>query len=270
MADVEAIVKTVPSGPQPPTLAEQRRLREDALALLIEDVLVRQFLRTHATNVPQADLDREFSTLTAGLKAKNKSLAEFLRETQQTETQLRQEITKKLQWERYIKEHVTDDTLRDHFERNRDFYDRVTVQASHILIRVSPSAKEPERQLAKARLGELRKRIAAGELNFAEAARKYSQCQSASKGGDIGFFPRKWAVDEAIARAAFSLPVGSVSEPIATEYGLHLVKVTARKPGKSATFEDVKEEARKNYTLELWQDVIAKQRQTAKIENKLP
>jgi parvulin-like peptidyl-prolyl isomerase len=60
-----------------------------------------------------------------------------------------------------------------------------------------------------------------------------------------------------------------VSDVVQTDYGLHLIKATARKPGKASTFESVKEEVRKNYTMELWNELIGKQRKVAKIENKL-
>jgi peptidyl-prolyl cis-trans isomerase C len=269
MAELDAIVQAVPQASSPPAPAQQRQLRADALELLIDDVLIRQYLAAHAPKIDPADCDKELAMLTASLKARSMSLADFLRESKQTEEQLRLEVVKKLQWERYIKQHVTDAVLRRHYEENRDFYDRVTVQASHILFRLSPSAPATERNQVAAKLRDLRAKIVGGQIDFAEAARKYSQCQSAARGGDIGFFSRKWAVDERVAKAAFALAVGEVSDIVETDYGLHLLKVTARKPGKPSTFETVKDEVRKNYTMELWHEVIGKQRKTAKIDNKL-
>src|SRR5262249_34271162 len=149
-----------------------------------------------------------------------------------------------------------DAVLKRYYEENRDYYDQVTVQASHILFRQSPTTSEGDRTQARQRLLELRQKIVAGQIDFAEAAKKYSQCQSASAGGDIGFFPRKWAVDERIAKAAFALQVGQVSDVIQTDYGLHLLKVTARKPGKPSTFEALKEEVRANYAMEMWHDLL--------------
>src|SRR5262249_41160273 len=232
IAEIDAVLKSVPPSPTPATEIQQRQLRADALDLLIDDLLIRQFLSAHAPKASQAEYDKEFAALQTSLKAKNMSLPDFLRETSQTEEHLRMEIIKKIQWERYIQEHVTEAALKKYYEENRDFYDRVTVQASHILFRLSPSAREEDRSQARNRLRELRQKIVGNQIDFAEAARKYSQCQSAAKGGDIGFFPRKWAVDENIAKAAFALPVGQVSDVVQTDYGLHLVKVTARKPGK--------------------------------------
>ncbi len=269
MAELDAVLQAVPPTPTPPSPAELRQLRSDALDLLVEDVLIRQFLNQNAPKVEPTEYEKELAGLVAGLKAKNMTLAEYLRDTKQTDAQLKLEIIKKLQWERYTKQHVTDLVLRRHYDENRDFYDRVTVQASHIVFRVSPAAKDVERAPLKARLLELREKIVSGKLDFAEAAKKYSQCQSAARGGDIGFFPRKWAVDERVAQTAFALPVGAVSDVVQTEYGVHLVKVTARKPGKSSTFEGVKDEVRKNYTMELWQELVSKQRKSARIENKL-
>ena len=78
------------------------------------------------------------------------------------------------------------------------------VRASHILIRIPQSAKDIERQVARNKLRVLRQDILAGKIDFAEAARKHSQCPSSQDGGNIGYFFRKYTVQEPIAKAAFA------------------------------------------------------------------
>jgi parvulin-like peptidyl-prolyl isomerase len=89
-------------------------------------------------------------------------------------------------------------------------------------------------------------------------------------GGDIGFFPRKWAVAEPFAKAAFSLKVGELSEVVHTEFGAHLIKVTERKNGTSSTYEKVKDDVRDYFVQEMRQSVIEQQRKVAKVEINLP
>lgn len=89
-----------------------------------------------------------------------------------------------------------------------------TVKAEHILVDTEEEA------LA------LKKRIENGE-SFEELARAYSKCPSKEKGGSLGFFGRGQMAKE-FEDAAFSLPVGQVSEPIKTQFGWHLIKVLIR------------------------------------------
>ncbi len=70
--------------------------------------------------------------------------------------------------------------------------------------------------------------IAAGKFDFATAAKQYSDdTGSGARGGDLGSFDRNRMVPE-FTNAAFALPVGQVSEPVRTQFGYHLIEVTAR------------------------------------------
>jgi len=77
---------------------------------------------------------------------------------------------------------------------------------------------------AKALAESLRQRILAGE-DFAALAREYSDdTGSGAQGGDLSWFGRA-AMVAPFAEAAFTLPVGEISEPIKTQYGYHLIEV---------------------------------------------
>ena len=68
---------------------------------------------------------------------------------------------------------------------------------------------------------------------FAELAKANSDCPSSAKGGDLGEFQRGQMVKEFDA-AAFTLPVGKVSDPVKTQFGYHLVLVTKKVPAVEA------------------------------------
>lgn len=89
------------------------------------------------------------------------------------------------------------------------------VRASHILV------------ASEAEAAALVKKLAAGS-KFEELARQYSTCPSGKSGGDLGFFGKGQMV-KPFEDAAFSLPMGSVSQPVKTEFGYHLIKVTGKK-----------------------------------------
>jgi parvulin-like peptidyl-prolyl isomerase len=269
-AEVDAVVKMMPAPPAPPTDGQMRIIRHEALELLMNDVLLRHFLIQHGRPVAPPEIEKQMTQLQTALRAQNHTLVDFLKDTSQTEAHLRVDIAKKIQWDDYVKQLATDSNLRRYYEANKDYYDRVTVKASHILLRVSPGASPGESQAAEAKLQEMRRQILAGKLDFAAAARQYSQCDSALRGGDIGYFPRKWVVEEPIASAAFSLKVGDVSDVLRTDYGCHLVKVTDRKPGQPSSYEAAKEEVRENFAMDLRERILAQERKAAKIEIALP
>ena len=171
----------------------------------------------------------------------------------QAENQLAAAVAKEVAAE------VTPDqaALKDYYEKNKDKYE--TSKASHILIRfkgsrvpLKPDEKDltPEEALAKAQ--EIRKQILAGG-DFAAIAKKESDdTGTATNGGSLGTFSHGQMVAEFDA-AAFSLPIGQLSEPIKTAFGYHLIKVEER---KQKTFEEAKPEIEKQLKSQLGRDAV--------------
>jgi parvulin-like peptidyl-prolyl isomerase len=275
MAEVDAVVRLMPSsGPAPATAAaaESDRMarQREALEMLVDDVLMRQFLSQHGRRVEPKEIDHKLAELENALKAQKRTLADFLKDTAQSQAHLRQDVVKKLQWDDFIARQLTEPNLKKYYDENKDFYDQATVRASHIWLRVPPTAGTAECDRARSSLLELRQKIVSGQMDFAEAAKRYSQCESAPRGGDIGYFPRKWAVDENIARAAFALQVGQVSDVVHSDYGFHLIQVTDRKPGHPSDYAKMHDEVRENFGMELWHSVLTQQRRGAQIEMNVP
>lgn len=73
---------------------------------------------------------------------------------------------------------------------------------------------------------EVKSEIDAG-LDFADAAKKYSSCPSKAQGGDLGEFGPGQMVKE-FDEVVFSADVGSLEGPVKTQFGYHLLEVTAR------------------------------------------
>lgn len=63
--------------------------------------------------------------------------------------------------------------------------------------------------------------------DFAELARAYSQCPSGRSGGELGEFGPGMMVPE-FDQVVFSAPVNQVQGPVQTQFGFHLLEVTAR------------------------------------------
>ena len=101
--------------------------------------------------------------------------------------------------------------------------------------------KTPEMVSAKHILVDSEEKISNGEISFEEAAGQFSTCPSGQQGGDLGEFGRGMMVPE-FEEAAFTLELNTVSEPVKTQFGYHLVKTESKNEATVAKFEDVKEQ----------------------------
>lgn len=270
LSDVDAAVTaSLPNVPL--TLAQRRQLRVAVLDDLIDDALLKQFLTKNGIKADAAELDAQMKAFTAQLAKEKRTLAAFLKETGQTEAQLREQWTLQIQLIAYVKTQATDEQLKAYHAANRDHFDKVEVRLSHIVLRVPKSASPAERALAKERLQALRTHIASGKIDFASAAKKYSQCPSARSGGDLGFIPRRGLPeDESLAKAAFALKVNELSDVVQSDHGWHLLLVTERKPGTPSVLEKCVVEVLEAYTDDYRLDLAKKLRKEAQIKITLP
>jgi peptidyl-prolyl cis-trans isomerase SurA len=98
-------------------------------------------------------------------------------------------------------------------------------RARHILLR--PGAQLSE-GAARQRLADFRKRIEAGQADFAQLAREFSQDASAANGGDLGWASPGLFVPE-FEDALNALAPGQIAEPLVSRFGVHLVQLLERR-----------------------------------------
>jgi hypothetical protein len=99
--------------------------------------------------------------------------------------------------------------------------------AAHILIMHKDSPRRPPNitrtQIeAQDRAREVAKKALAADANFAALAKEYSDCPSASAGGDLGVFEPEAMVPE-FTTATSALEIGAVSDPVQTQFGYHII-----------------------------------------------
>ena len=271
LEEVDALLAQRTTPLTPPTVSQIRQMRFEVLAALIDDLLIRQFMREHGPKVDAAEIDKQIAALETSLKAQGKSLAEYLRELNQTTQQLRASMLMLHQLDRYVKERSSEADLKKYFEANQAYFEKVSVRSSHIVIRLPENATAGEKEKARQKLLALRADIVSGKLDFARAAKENSQCPSAAKGGDIGPILRKFQyVEEAYAKAAFALKVGEISDVVETESGVHLIKVVERSEGKPTKFEQCIDDVRDCYAEDLRVDLLNQLRAKSKVEITLP
>ena len=121
---------------------------------------------------------------------------------------------------------VTDAEVRRWFDGHRDdFQQPARAVVSFIAVVKLPTRVDSAMVVAKARA--LRDSLARGADFAAFARAESSDSASAAAGGSLGAFGRGRMV-AAFEQAAFSLPVGRISEPVITGYGVHIIRVDRR------------------------------------------
>ena len=114
-------------------------------------------------------------------------------------------------------------------------------RARHILLELAPDADEATVAQVMAHADALRTRLLDG-ADFAELAATESQDPGSSgRGGDLGFFSNGVMVP-AFEEAAFALDKGVVSEPVRSEFGVHLIEVTEIRPADVRPLDEVRDE----------------------------
>ena len=117
---------------------------------------------------------------------------------------------------------ISDDEIAEYYDKNKEAYKiEPTVKLKYITMPLEPSLED--QLIAKTKIDSIYKQI--NTENFAELAKRYSQCPSADKGGDLGFFG-KGRMDKAFEEQAFSMKKGEISEPIKSRFGWHIIMLT--------------------------------------------
>jgi peptidyl-prolyl cis-trans isomerase SurA len=98
-------------------------------------------------------------------------------------------------------------------------------RARHILLKPSPRLSEGQ---ARQRLVEFKRRIEAGQADFAQLAREFSEDGSAQDGGDLGWTSPGAFVPE-FEQVMDMLRPGQLAEPLQSRFGLHLIGVLERR-----------------------------------------
>ncbi len=126
---------------------------------------------------------------------------------------------------------------------NRDLFRGTQVRASHILLKVEPNAERGREGEGRSRSWpSIKKEIEGGTITFAAAANKYSEdppTRAAPAATSITSRSTRALIEE-FTDVAFKLKKGTISDPVETPFGFHLIQVTDRKEGKPIDFEQNK------------------------------
>ncbi|MGB3544527.1 peptidylprolyl isomerase, partial [Rubrivirga sp.] len=127
----------------------------------------------------------------------------------------------------FLDRRVIDGIVEDLYEKQAEELD-----VSHILLLLSPAASPVDSAAAFERITAVRDSILAGQISFEDAAVRTSEDPSAAQNqGDLGTLSGGRTVLP-FEDAAYNTPVGQISEPVRTRFGVHILRVDARRPSR--------------------------------------
>lgn len=140
---------------------------------------------------------------------------------------------------------VTDEDLKKFYEENKEaFVKPESADASHILVEEEDKAREIYEKIQK------------GE-DFEELAKEFSTCPSKEKGGNLGTFTKGQMVKE-FEDAVFENEVGTITEPVKTQFGYHIIKINQKNDAEELSFDEVKDKIEAQVRRQKEQDIYNK------------
>lgn len=122
---------------------------------------------------------------------------------------------------------VTEGEILEFYNKNKESFKKPeSVIASHILVDSEEKAKDIIKEINEG-------------LSFEEAAKNHSSCPSKEQGGNLGEFTKGQMVPE-FESAAFNMEVNDISEPVKTQFGYHIIKLTAKNKESTSSFDEIK------------------------------
>ena len=170
----------------------------------------------------------------------------FLKQRHLTMEELKESLRKRAFVDEYLKTHgisepqIPEARIKAAYDANPGNYSRKeSAKVSHILVGVDANASAEEKQEAREK-AEMIRRLLLENIDFAEMAQKYSDCNSKSSGGSLSYIKRGFMPAE-FDKVAFALDEETLSDVVETKFGYHIIKVFDKKLGKVIPYEEVKE-----------------------------
>lgn len=240
-------------------------LRRRMLEKLVDKRLMQDFLRRQKVQVNPRELEILADRVRKDLEKRGLDSQKTLLDIGYGKSKLYDELSLAPAWKAYVSTLITTEQLKKYWARHKVEFDGTEVRAAHIVLKVPTDRQSDELRDAEAKLKGVRADVLAGKLTFSEAAARYSVAPSKDAGGDVGYFPYRGKMPFSFSQAAFPLKVGEISEPFLSDFGVHILQVTERRPGQ-LSLEDVRPQVVEQLSHELWNEVLQKERSTARIE----
>lgn len=200
---------------------------------LINQFVVRTLLSNEVNRLKIAATDKEVSAAIEQLKQslpQGLTLETILKKNNINEKSLREEIRLGVQTKKLVLSTSNGNTkptgkeITAFYQKNKELFKvPESVHARHILIATTATDDEKVKAEKKAKAEEVRKSLI-DNADFAQMAKKFSDCPSKETGGDLGTF-YKGQMAKPFENAAFSQAPNAIGPVVETEHGYHIIQV---------------------------------------------
>ena len=230
----------------PGAIPEEQRLQ--GYRIVLEDLVIEKLLAKRSADVKVSDdeIKGQWDRI-KGNFGSEEELKKQIEAAGETVDKVKKGLHDRLAEEHWIDEqikdkvNVSDADAEDFYKKNPDaFKSPEQVRASHILVKCEKDAK-PEIVDAKQKAAQaIADRVKKGE-DFAKLAKELSEDPSAKENsGDLNFFSKEGQMVPEFSTAAFALKKDEISNPVRSEFGFHVIKVTDRKDAETVPLEKAK------------------------------
>ena len=247
--------------------AQYDQLKASIVNYLVQNELIKQQAAEMKVTVTQKELDTRIADITKQVGGQKKLDALLKKQgvtmeqlTAQLEAQMLQEAVRAKVG---ADAKVTDEQIKAYYNdpaNKAQFVVADTVTARHILADTKAKALKAQKLLA----------ADSSDANWKKVAAAYSvDPGSKDKGGDLGAFPKGRMVPQ-FEKVAFSIEPGTISEPVKSQFGYHVIEVTEKTPGSTKTLEEAKSMIEQSLKFELqtkaWTTWLADAEKSADIQ----
>jgi peptidyl-prolyl cis-trans isomerase C len=210
---------------------------------MIDEFIMRTLMTSEIERRKIAATDQEINMAMDQIKASlppDQKLEKFIKENNISREYiaLSIKVKKMIQQEAGKKAKPSQQEITKFYDENKDqFIIPESVHVRHLLIAFTKDDTDIIKAEKKVKIENLRKQIVDG-ADFAEIARKNSDCPSKDNGGDLGQIKKDQTV-KPFEDAAFSQEINAVGPVVSTEYGYHVIQVLDRSAQKTITLDEV-------------------------------
>lgn len=208
---------------------------------LAEKKLLIKAAKEAGISISSAELDSSLSKRYVNFGGKEK-FTKFLADNKINLDYVRGEIKAGLIIKKYLDQLFTKRASVSEEELKAEYEQEKTATVRHILLKTTGKSVTEKQEIRK-KLEKILARARRGE-NFTKLAKQYSEDEGSKKNGGLYEDFSKGAMVKPFEEAAFSVPVGKISDIVETRYGYHIIKVINRKK-EQKPFEAVKESLQK-------------------------
>ena len=222
------------------------RMQMRAVSKVIDQELLKQEAQKMTVKNPDEKVEQKLQEMKKKYGPDDERFDKYLKIRNLTIADLKKSLKEGLYVEEYLRSKniadpdIPEEKIKLFYTGNPENYARAEmVKASHILIKADEKASQEDKEKAYKKAVQIRKDILAGK-GFAEMAKEYSECNSASGGGSLGYIERGY-MPEQFEKVAFALDKDAMSDVVETKFGYHIIKVHDKQPAGTAPYEDVRD-----------------------------